>query len=95
MQRERRGWGGDAQASSDTAAWNFDMAAYWSQYLGTLADNQLKYASANPTPGGGAGGISGVVPDYGYDGGGGCQPYKAVTCFSQRAAFAQIKAQDH
>jgi hypothetical protein len=49
------------------------MAAYWSQYLGMLADNQLKYASANPTPGGGAGGISGVVPDYGYDGGGGCQ----------------------
>ena len=63
--RERRGWGGDAQVSSDTAAWNFDMASYWVQYLGTIVDNQAKYAVPA-----GIGGISGVIPSYGYGGGG-------------------------
>jgi hypothetical protein len=75
-QRERRGWTGDAQISSDTVAWNFDAQAYWSQYLGTIADNQAKYASSNPHGGGKGvlGGISGVIPDYGYDGGGNSDP---------------------
>lgn len=75
-QRERRGWAGDAQISSDTVAWNFDAQSYWSQYLDTIADNQAKYASSNPRGSGKGmlGGISGVIPDYAYDGGGNSDP---------------------
>eukprot|EP01043_Picozoa_sp_COSAG02_P037531 COSAG02_NODE_2824_length_7947_cov_2.690494_7_plen_322_part_01 len=74
--RERRGWAGDAQISSDTVAWNFDASSYWSQYLDTISDNQAKYASNNPYGSGKGllGGISGVIPDYGYDGGGNSDP---------------------
>ena len=39
-QRERRGWMGDAQASADEANMNFDMQAFYEEFLNKIRDDQ-------------------------------------------------------
>jgi hypothetical protein len=41
-QRERRGWMGDAQASSDEAMLNFRMDAFYASFLQDIRDDQLR-----------------------------------------------------
>ena len=36
-QRERRGWMGDAQSSADEAAMNFDMQAFYEEFLNKVS----------------------------------------------------------
>ena len=42
-QRERRGWTGDAQFSSEEAMLNYDMQSFYTKYLDDLRDDQLRY----------------------------------------------------
>lgn len=48
--REKRGWMGDAQVSAKVAMWNYDMPAFYSNWIRTMSDVQI----ASKT---------GVVPD--------------------------------
>ena len=53
--REKRGWMGDAQLSSLVAIWNFDMAAFYSNWIRTMQDVQDYLALHH--------GAKGLVPD--------------------------------
>ncbi|XP_065177482.1 alpha-L-rhamnosidase-like [Sycon ciliatum] len=48
--REKRGWMGDAQVTAPVAMWNYDMAAFYTNWIRTMADVQEA-------------GKTGVVPD--------------------------------
>lgn len=74
-QRERRGWTGDAQASSDEASTNFDMQAFYEQYVGTIRDDQRRY-DANHADDTGA--IADVVPYDGIGGNPGCPVWQVA-----------------
>ena len=49
-QRERRGWMGDAQASCDEAMQNYDMMAFYVEFLNKIRDDQLRCAAPPPPP---------------------------------------------
>jgi len=53
--REKRGWGGDAQVTSAEASLNFDMGAFYGNWLRTMHDIQIEGCTlppATPAPGG-------------------------------------------
>lgn len=50
---ERMGWVGDAQLSAEAAAYNFDMAAFYSKFEGDIRESQLENGS-----------VAGVSPAY-------------------------------
>ena len=62
---ERRGWMGDAQASSDEACTNFDMQSFYEEFLSKIRDDQERFNANFPED---TGGLADVVP---YDGVGG------------------------
>ena len=61
-QRERRGWTGDAQTTSDSAMMNYNMQGFYTKFLNDIRDDQLRF-NANHLNDTGA--IADVVP---YDG---------------------------
>ena len=67
--RERRGWMGDAQASADEANLNYDMQAFYSEFLNKIRDDQLRYDGTHPTD---KGALADVVPFDGIGGNPGC-----------------------
>jgi alpha-L-rhamnosidase len=46
---ERMGWMGDAHLAAETAMWNFDMAAFYVNYLRDIADDQGEDGSLTDT----------------------------------------------
>lgn len=50
---ERMGWVGDAQMSAEAAAYNFDMASFYSKFEGDIRGSQLE-----------SGSVAGVSPPY-------------------------------
>jgi hypothetical protein len=68
-QRERRGWMGDAQASADEAAMNFDMQLFYEEFLNKIRDDQLRFNGNHPTD---TGALADVVPFDGIGGNPGC-----------------------
>eukprot|EP00656_Telonema_subtile_P057673 TRINITY_DN9541_c0_g2_i4.p1 TRINITY_DN9541_c0_g2~~TRINITY_DN9541_c0_g2_i4.p1 ORF type:complete len:563 (+),score=74.38 TRINITY_DN9541_c0_g2_i4:1409-3097(+) len=81
-QRERRGWMGDAQVSSNEAMLNFDMQAFYESFLHAMRDTQLWGCAARHNDGGStcggqttqeaAGSLPDVVPFDGIGGSPGC-----------------------
>ena len=74
-QRERRGWMGDAQASSDESNANFEMLAFYEEYLMKVRDDQLRY-DANHDDDKGA--LADVVPYDGIGGNPGCPVWQVA-----------------
>ena len=68
-QRERRGWMGDAQTTSQEALLNFDMYEFYIEFLDKMRDDQLRYNANHPTD---KGALPDVVPYDGIGGEPGC-----------------------
>ena len=62
MQRERRGWLGDAQLSAETTMMNFDMPAFYTKFLTDIRDSQRLYSPTNN------GSLPDCVPFYNHGG---------------------------
>ena len=75
-QRERRGWTGDAQSSSDEAMLNFDMRGFYAKYLRDMMDDQSRRDPNVPANESGA--IADVVPYDGIGGLPGCPVWQVV-----------------
>lgn len=74
-QRERRGWMGDAQASADEANMNFDMQAFYEEFLNKIRDDQERYDGNHPTD---MGALADVVPFDGIGGNPGCPVWQVA-----------------
>jgi alpha-L-rhamnosidase len=74
-QRERRGWLGDAQASADEANMNFDMQAFYEEFLFKIRDDQLRFNGNHPTD---TGALADVVPFDGIGGNPGCPVWQVA-----------------
>eukprot|EP01051_Picozoa_sp_SAG22_P000173 SAG22_NODE_3_length_48349_cov_158.681180_34_plen_907_part_00 len=74
-QRERRGWTGDAQASSEEAMMNYHMQRFYTKYLDDIRDDQLRY-NANHLNDTGA--LADVIPYDGIGGNPGCPVWSVV-----------------
>lgn len=84
-QRERRGWMGDAQVSSDGAMRAFDMQAFYRTFLTHIRDDQLWGCASTPghacTPAVAAsanGSVADVVPFDGIGGWPGCPVWQVA-----------------
>eukprot|EP00047_Mylnosiga_fluctuans_P000527 m.195091 g.195091 ORF g.195091 m.195091 type:complete len:1269 (+) comp10076_c0_seq31:2213-6019(+) len=83
-QRERRGWMGDAQVSSDAAMFHFDMQAFYRKFLQDMRDDQTWGCASTPGPGrcgdpeGNAGSLADVVPFDGIGGWPGCPVWQVA-----------------
>ena len=74
-QRERRGWMGDAQASADEANMNFDMQAFYEEFLNKIRDDQERFNGNHPTD---TGALADVVPFDGIGGNPGCPVWQVA-----------------
>lgn len=74
-QRERRGWMGDAQASADEANMNFDMQAFYEEFLNKILDDQSRFNGNHPTD---TGALADVVPFDGIGGNPGCPVWQVA-----------------
>jgi alpha-L-rhamnosidase len=74
-QRERRGWMGDAQASSDEAMLNFDMQRFYEGFLQNIKDDQERYDENHA---GDTGALADVVPYDGIGGNPGCPVWQVA-----------------
>lgn len=87
-QRERRGWMGDAQVTSNEAMLNFDMQAFYENFLDAMRDDQLWGCSSRHNDGGqtcggmsaaeAAGSLPDVVPFDGIGGNPGCPVWQVA-----------------
>ena len=73
-QRERRGWMGDAQSSSDEAMLNFDMRGFYSKFLNDMLDDQARWDESSSDKGA----LADVVPYDGIGGLPGCQVWQVA-----------------
>ena len=83
-QRERRGWMGDAQASSDEAMLNFDMQLFYEKFLADIGDDQARYASGHAQD---TGCVPDVVPYDGIGGNPGCLVWQVAYIVIARNAW--------
>ena len=58
-QRERRGWTGDAQTTSESAMMNYHMQGFYTKFLNDIRDDQLRFNENNQND---TGAIADVVP---------------------------------
>jgi hypothetical protein len=60
---------GDAQASADEAAMNYDMQLFYEEFMNKIRDDQLRYDGNHPDD---LGALADVVPFDGIGGNPGC-----------------------
>ena len=83
-QRERRGWTGDAQTTSDSAMMNLDMQGFYTKFLDDIRDDQLRYNANHRND---TGAIADVVPYDGVGGNPGCPVWQVVYVVIARNLF--------
>ena len=85
-QRERRGWLGDAQTTSDEAGANFDMQTFYEEFLGKMGDDQARWDGNNPSD---TGALPDVVPYDGIGGNPGCPVWQVAYIVIARQLWKQ------
>jgi hypothetical protein len=83
-QRERRGWTGDAQTTSDSAMHNYHMQGFYTKFLDDIRDDQLRYNGNHLND---TGAIADVVPFDGVGGNPGCPVWQVVYVVIARNMF--------
>ena len=83
-QRERRGWTGDAQTTSESAMMNFGMQGFYEKFLNDIRDDQLRFDSNHRND---TGAIADVVPFDGVGGNPGCPVWQVVYVVLARNMF--------
>ena len=66
---------GDAQSSADEACMNFDMHAFYEEFLNKIRDDQSRYTANHPTD---PGALADVVPYDGIGGNPGCPVWQVA-----------------
>ena len=92
VQRERRGWTGDAQTSSEEAMLNFGMQRFYTKYLDDIRDDQLRY---NGNHGNDTGAVADVIPYDGIGGNPGCPVWQVCLARAHTGTPERLRAHAH